>query len=97
MQSLHPDVHGLPLVKPASRFGLAIAVTVLFSMLFGIIAIVFACQVDAKWRRGDVEGARSASRQALGWSLVGIGFTVMTVVAVVVLAALGALGEPAGY
>ena len=39
---------------------------------FGIVAIVYAAQVDSKWNGGDWHGADRASRSAKNWALVGV-------------------------
>lgn len=49
--------------------------------IFGIIAIVFASQVNTKLAADDIQGARQASNQAkllstIGFVLAGIGFVV---------------------
>ena len=38
----------------------------------GIVAIVYAAQVNSKLARGDIEGARAASRNANTWIVVNI-------------------------
>lgn len=38
----------------------------------GIVAIVYAAQVNTKLARGDVEGARAASKTAKTWIIVNI-------------------------
>ena len=38
----------------------------------GIVAIVYAAQVNSKLARGDIEGARAASKTANTWIMVSI-------------------------
>jgi hypothetical protein len=45
----------------------AILVTIFCCMPFGIVAIVYAAQVNGRLEAGDVAGARSASRTAGNW------------------------------
>ncbi len=45
----------------------AILVTVLCCLPFGIVAIVYAAQVNTKVQVGDIEGARDASKNARMW------------------------------
>jgi hypothetical protein len=45
----------------------AILVTLFCCLPFGIAAIVYAAQVDAKLQAGDVAGARDASQKAKTW------------------------------
>lgn len=57
--------------KPPAYWPLSI-VGVLFSFLFGGIAVYFSVQVGKRWERGDVEGARKASRTARTLGIVAI-------------------------
>ena len=52
-----------PSGKPPAYWPLSI-VGLLFSFLFGAIAIYFSVQVGRRWDRGDVAGSRKASRTA---------------------------------
>jgi hypothetical protein len=62
-----------PLVnKPTSNLAYAILVTLFCCLPFGIVAIVYAAQVDSKWNAGDWRGAERASRSAKNWALVGL-------------------------
>ncbi len=62
-----------PLVnKPKSNLATAILVTLFCCLPFGIVAIVYAAQVDAKWNAGDWHGAERSSRSAKNWALVGV-------------------------
>ena len=47
----------------------AIITTVLCCMPFGIVAIVYAAQVDGKLIAGDYAGAVDASNKAKNWSI----------------------------
>jgi hypothetical protein len=51
----------------------AILVTLFCCLPFGIIAIVFASQVDGKVASGDLNGARQASDKSNFWSNLSIG------------------------
>jgi Interferon-induced transmembrane protein/zinc-ribbon domain len=52
---------------------LAIFVTVLCCLPFGIVGIVHAAQVNAKAQGGDIAGAEEAANKARKWSLWGLG------------------------
>ena len=39
----------------------------------GIVAIVYAAQVDGKWARGDYAGAQQSAKNARTWAIVSIG------------------------
>lgn len=56
-------------------------ITVLLCTIPGIVAIVFATQVNTKWSAGDAAGAYDASKKAKTWALVG---TILGAVAIVV-------------
>jgi len=47
-------------------------VGVLFSVIFGAFAIYFSAQVCRRWDRGDIDGARRASRTARTLGIVAI-------------------------
>ena len=72
----------------------AILVTIFCCLPFGIVAIVFAAQVNGKLERGDHEGALRASSTAKLWSWISfgvglglVGLWVLTVVASVIAGA----------
>jgi hypothetical protein len=68
---------------------MAIAVTLLCCLPFGIVAIVYAAQVDSKWNLGDWHGAERASRSAKNWAMAGVvcGIVLTVVYALIVVAA----------
>ena len=51
----------------------AILVTIFCCLPFGIVAIVFAAQVNGKIQAGDLNGAMESSRKAKMWSWLGFG------------------------
>jgi hypothetical protein len=64
--------HGVPPgTKPPAYWPLSI-VGLLFSFVFGVIALYFSAQVGRRWDRGDVEGSRAASRWARNLGIVAI-------------------------
>ena len=50
----------------------AILTTIFCCQIGGIIAIVYAAQVNSKLARGDIAGAKSASATAKGWIVANI-------------------------
>lgn len=48
----------------------SIVVTICCCLPFGIVGIIFAAQVNDKIRRGDIQGAMVASKNAKTWVLV---------------------------
>jgi hypothetical protein len=51
----------------------SIVVTLCCCLPFGIVAIIFAAQVNDKLRRGDLAGAMQSSKQAKMWCLIALG------------------------
>jgi interferon-induced transmembrane protein/zinc ribbon protein len=51
----------------------SIVVTLCCCLPFGIVAIIFAAQVNQKLAAGDYAGAQHASKQAKMWCLIGAG------------------------
>ena len=50
----------------------AILTTLFCCLIGGIIAIIYASQVNTKLAQGDIEGAKAASRTAGGWIIANI-------------------------
>lgn len=48
----------------------SVLVTICCCLPFGIVALVFAAQVNSKLAAGDVAGAQSASKSARTWCIV---------------------------
>jgi hypothetical protein len=61
--------YGTP--KPSAYWPLSV-VGFLFSFLVGGIALYFSAQVGRRWNRGDVAGARKASKTAMILGIAGI-------------------------
>ena len=59
----------------------------------GIVAIVYAAQVNSKLARGDIEGARAASKTANTWITVNI---IVGLIGVLIYAILGVVGALSG-
>ena len=61
----------------------SIVATLLCCLPFGIVSIVYSCQVNSKLAKGDVEGARASSKSAKRWLIaavsVGAAFQVLNV------------------
>jgi hypothetical protein len=70
----------------------AILCTLFCCMPFGIVAIVFAAQVNTKVNEGDYAGAEKASAQAKMWCWIsfGVGLVTVPIVAVIQFAAFSA-------
>jgi hypothetical protein len=68
----------------------AIASTLLCCVPAGIVAIVFASQVNGKWRAGDFQGAMVASNRAKTWAIVSAAIGLVGIVALFALTAFSA-------
>ena len=64
---------GTPPMKINNNLILAIVVTVLCCLPFGVVGIVYAAQVNGKAQVGDIAGAQDYARKAKLWSLWGLG------------------------
>jgi len=49
----------------------AILVTILCCLPFGVVAIIYAAQVNTKLAAGDTDGAEKARREAAKWTKIG--------------------------
>jgi hypothetical protein len=76
--------------KPNNYLVHAILSTLLCCLPLGVVAIVFASQVDSKWNAGDVNGAMEASRKAKLFSMISAGIGLVGIVLYVILVVLGA-------
>ena len=77
--------------KVESYLVLAIVVTVLCCLPFGIVGIVYAAQVNPKVQAGDIAGARESSRKAKLWTLWGLGLGLSVYVLYAAIIGLGAV------
>lgn len=74
----------------------AIIAVVLFCIPLGVVGIVYASKVNYLWSSGEYDKARSTSKKALTWSLIGIGLGLVGYAALligVLAAGLGGLGS----
>lgn len=67
----------------------AILATCFCCLPLGIVAIVFAAQVNGKLDVGDYAGATSASEQANMYGNISIGLGILPIVGVLVIVAIG--------
>lgn len=78
---------------PQNYLALSIISTLFCCQIFGIIAIIYASQVNSKFIAGDYQGAQSASNNAKIWSFLSIGIGVLIIIAIAVF--YGAVGVAA--
>jgi hypothetical protein len=83
--------YGPTAAPPPSYLAWAIVATVLFFLPFGVVSIVFASQVNGRYRSGDYAGAQESSRKARTWALWSTVVGVVLWIALVALAVLGVL------
>ena len=84
---------------PANHLVLAILSTVFgllcccgFNLPFGVVAIVFASQVNGKYASGDFQGAISSAKQAKIWGWISMGLVILWFVLILILFMIGFLG-----
>lgn len=66
--------------KPDNFLPWAILSTILCCLPFGVVAIVYATQVDSYWFSGNREASRRAAKRARTWTWVSVGVAVAGVV-----------------
>lgn len=76
--------------KPSSNLVWAILATLFCCLPLGIVAIVFAAQVDSKYNSGDYAGAQDASKKAALFSWISLGIGLLGGVAWGIMMAIGA-------
>ena len=63
--------------KPDNGLVWAILSTLCCCLPFGIVAIVYAAQVDGKYAAGDYQGAVDSASKAKTWSWVSFGIAIL--------------------
>lgn len=85
------DANGKPAVP--NHMVLAILTTVFCCLIGGIIAIIYSAQVNTKLAQGDIAGAQSASKTAMGWIIANIVIGLLGSLGYVILMVLATLAE----
>ncbi|MFN7139620.1 MAG: CD225/dispanin family protein [Limisphaerales bacterium] len=85
-----PPPGGTPGKKIPNYLVQAILVTICCCLPFGIVAIVYAAQVNSKEQAGDYRAAQEASDKAKLWCWVGFGAGILLAVFYAIMAAAGA-------
>ncbi len=62
----------MPQQKPGNYLILAIITTFFCCQITGVVSIVYAARVNAKWDGGDYAGAEQDSKNAKLWGLIGL-------------------------
>lgn len=81
----------IPPKKPDNFLVFAILATVLCCLPPGVVAIVYATQVDAKYTAGDYAGAEKSAKNARLWTFISVGAILLLGVAYVAFIAFVAL------
>ncbi len=78
-----------PQAPPPNYLVFAILATIFCGKIFGIVAIVFAAQVNTKWYAGDHQGALNASKNAKLWSWISVAVGIALIIFWSLLSILG--------
>ena len=82
-----------PMVSIPNYLVQAILVTLFCCLPFGIVAIVYAAQVNSKAAAGDIAGAQAASDAARMWSWISFGLGLAVIVLYMGIVGLVGFGE----
>lgn len=74
----------------------SILTTVFCCLPFGIVAIVFAAQVNGKVASGDIAGAMQASKRAKMWSMISFGIGLVGTLIYVILMVMAGMAAQQG-
>lgn len=74
---LHGPPAGAPGLPPQNYMWLGVLSTLFCCFALGIPSIVFAAQVNSKWRAGDIAGAQVSAKRARTYGLVSVGVGVV--------------------
>jgi uncharacterized membrane protein YvbJ len=85
----HPVYQFSPPPAVSNYLVQSILVTMCCCLPFGIVALVYAAQVNGKIAVGDIAGAQEASRKAKIWSTVGFIAGILLVLVSFVMGLLG--------
>jgi len=77
--------------KPDNYLVWSILATLFCCLIPGIVAIVYAAQVDTKWMMGDYAGAREAAKTARTWTLVAFILGLAGIIAYIIIFAIYAV------
>lgn len=85
--------------RPSNYLVLAIITTFLCCQITGVVSIVYAARVNAKWEGGNYQGAINDSKNAKLWGLIGLigGFVLISLMMLFYGAAMFAAFNSQGY
>lgn len=67
------------------------------TLIPGVIAIVFASQVDGKARMGDIRGAEQSAKNASIFANITIGLNILMAIGFIIMFIIGMVSEASGY
>ena len=70
---------------PPNYLWQSIVVTLCCCLPLGVVAIIFAAQVNSKWAQGDVAGAQEASRKAKMFVMIGAAVGLVVIILSLIL------------
>ncbi|QIA06739.1 CD225/dispanin family protein [Draconibacterium halophilum] len=76
---------------PSNYLVFAILATIFCGKIFGLVAIIFAAQVNSHWSAGNYDAALSASRNAKLWAWISVAAGIAWALIFTMLAVFGAL------
>jgi hypothetical protein len=92
--SQQPIANGAEITtKPSSNLVGAVLATLCCFLPLGVVACIYAAQVDSKWNAGDRLGAVRASKMARLFANLSLGVAVLFVGGILAISALGASAE----
>lgn len=75
------ETRDVPSEKPNNYLVMAVISNLCCCPIFGVVAVIYAAQVDARWNAGDRVGAIKASRDAFKWSCIALGIGILANIA----------------
>ena len=92
-QPVAPYQQPMPYINSGGYLAFAIVSTVMCCWPFGIVAIVYAAQINSKIAAGDYFGALDSAKKSQMWSWIAVGSIGIIVVIYLLIFALGIAGS----
>jgi hypothetical protein len=88
-----PPTFDVPPLKPNNWLWLAIVVTILCCLPFGIVSIIYAAKVDSLYFNGRYEESKQMSQRAKMWIFISMGAALLYYILCITLFVTGNLPE----
>lgn len=72
MENQSIQTRAMPPEKPSNYLILAVITTFICCQVTGVVSIIYAARVNAKWDGGDYQGAIEDSKNAKLWGFIGL-------------------------